>query len=445
VGTQSNQNWTGGAIFDVTGGDAVGTVFGNGNLSIGGTSNIDGDASFAGTIDDPGANSVNGTKTENHAPYTFPDQDAVIDAAVATAQGGSPIGGAWLDPRDASSFTVSGAPPTIEVLNANVSKMGSGWNSTNTPYMTHFAVKGTGSVAGGDQSVIEFDAGNLAFGRLWIENATVIVKTPPGGGTFALTDIQLFNNARLIFDASDGKATVVTGSNNAFDSSTDVGTTSPKRYDNSTQTFDALADTSTFMKFHGSASSNQWHKSAANSGSAPKDSGRGTTSGYDDWQILDSSILATVTASPNDKGIEMYSQNGNDLVVDGNSAVMSGLSDVDGDGDVDAADQTLLRKGDLTAVLAAPQNAIGFIAWSAGGELPRFDVGEGGGGGSSGVTGLFYGGWEGNLGPQGKLIGAFVGQDMDSKGAVYYDARLATLLTSARKNSEHVVFKRQLR
>lgn len=429
VGTEGDQDWTGGALFDVTGGTATGTVFGNGDFTVGGTSNINGDASFAGTITDPGANSVTGSKNAGVAPYTFPDPQPFIDAAVTDAKSATPKGGAWLDPLNPANFAISGgAPVAWESLTASTSRMGSGWNTTNTPHLKHMFIRGNATT----RTVVTYNAGNLAFGRLWIDNATVIIKTPAGGGTFTIPDLYLVNGGRLIIDASNGEASVVTGVNNAYETASNVGTSNPKRWDGSAFSTVAI---NTFAKQGGSSATNVWNQSGGSTSSSYPKQLEGTGSGYDDWVIEDDSVLAIVTPDINSKGMTMYMQGAADLVLNNGGLILPG---------VQATDLDTVKTGAHTAVEAIPGQAIGFIAWSGGGNLPRFDLNEGGGGHDSTVYGLIYGGFEGNMEPQGKLIGAFVGQSMDTKGEIYYDARLANLLSSQRANSEHVVYKRRV-
>lgn len=418
VGTSGSQRWWGGSQFAAFG-DGRGTVFGNGNLSVSGEGTINGDVRMGGTITENGARPITGSVVEGAPPVEFPDQQAVIDAVVDRANDAKGAG-FWKDPVDSIVFDV---PPTAaEALDANPVKLGTGWSSTRTPEMAHLMIRGGRGT---------LPAGNYAFGRLWLDGAILTIPAPPGGGTLVLSDLYLTNGARLIIDTRAGPMDVVAAKNNAYFYGTDVGSSGGRRWTGSGWTSGTPS-----IKLDGSSTSHIWSKTAGQGGNVGPKPARGTTAGYDDWTIRDSSVLAVVTSEPNAKGFTLYMQEGVDLVLANGARVMAGVQP----GDLDALRSTATGSAALDAM---EQNAPGLVVWSGGGYLPRLNInaGRGDGGLASSFTGLTYGGFEATLGPRGKLLGAFVGTSVDTKGTILYDARLAKLLTSAKADTHHVVVK----
>ncbi len=405
VATTLAQRWQNGATFDALGGGR-GTIFGNSTARFSGTGTVvKGDVSMAAGVDVDAPAVVDGTIVENAAPVGFPDVAAIIGATVtaATEQPASYWGDAAAD-LELDHFAVH------ETIAGSASSLGPGWSDTNTPYLTHLFVRGGSS---------SLPAGNYVFGRLWLDAAVLTIKAPPGGGTLVLPDLYLTNGARLVLDASEGPFTVVGGFNHVFENP--IGGTAALEIDG-----------------------DLWNKHAGEEGTAAADEMvkplRGSTTGsgssHDDWQIVDGSILAVVTASPSAKGLEMYMPQDADLVLANGGSIRPGL---------DPSNlKHLANEHAPPAVLDKMEtNAPGFIAWSVGGSHPRIDIATGANAGEypASFTGLTYGGFKAVIGSLGTFTGAFVGQTMTIEGAFHYDSRLADLLIDAEPGSEHAVVK----
>ncbi len=418
VATIQNQSWSGNASFDSLGGQG-GQVFGNGSLTVSGNATITGDVSMGGTVS--GAQAINGGVVQGASPVQFPDQTAIIASVIDQANNPKPAG-FWSNPKTALAQTLPVL--AMEAIDANPSALGAGWSSANTPNMKHMVIQGGNS---------SLPPGNYAFGRLWLDNAILTITSPPGGGTLVLSDLYLTNGARLIIDARNGPFTVVTATNNVYETQSAVGATNAQKWNILTSTW---SNASPSIKLDGTLSGNIWNRTGGYPSQGPKPL-RGTGSGYDDWTLKDSSVLAVVTA-PNAKGVEFFMAAAADLVLANGSRIMAGLSG----SDLPALQSSLTLGSQLDAM---PQNALGFVAWSGGGDTPRLDInaGAGAGGLPTSFTGLTYGGFEGSLGAGGSLTGAFVGYSFTTAGTVRYDSRLAVLLTTPEADTAHVIVKRR--
>ncbi len=418
VGTIQNQWWRGTAEFGSLG-NGRGSCFGNGSLTISGTAQITGEVTMSGNVTQQNQGTINGAVDDAAPPIQFPNQTQIINAVVDFANNSKPAG-YWSNPK--ATLVQSQAVTAMEVIDANPSTLGSGWSSANTPNMKHLMIRGGTS---------RLPAGNYAFGRLWLDNAVLTIESPPGGGYLVMPDVYLTNGARLIIDTRNGPLTVVTGENNAFEGT--LTATNAQRWDTTTN---AWVNSAPSLKLDGTTTSHIWNRTGGNSTGVKPD--RGTGSGYDDWTLKDGSIFAVVTPTPNDKGFEMYMQRSTDLVLANGSRLMAGVQPTDLAG-------LQARATTMPQIDAMGQNAMGFLVWSGGGDLPRLNInaGAGAGGLPSSMTGLTYGGFEGTIGVGGSLTGAFVGYSMDCSGSVSYDSRLASLLTGPADDTEHVVVKRR--
>ncbi len=419
VGTIGSQTWWGGAKFEALGG-GCGTVFGNGNLTVSGNETIDGDVRMGGTVQQNGARPITGSVVQGAPPIDFPDQQAIINAVTEAVNDPKPPG-FWKNP--VTSLVVTRPLAAAEAINADATRLGSGWSNANTPNMRHMFLRGGAAT---------LPAGNYAFGRLWLDGSTLVIKAPPGGGTLVLADLYLTNGARLVLDARDGPFTIVSPQNNAYYHASSVGSSGAVRWNGSGWVSGAPS-----LKVDGSSSAHVWNRTAGvGAGSNVPKPARGTTNGYDDWVIKNSSALAVVTADPTARGAELYMRSEVDFVLSNGARVMAGVQPND-------LAALLNPASGLGALDALAQNAPGFLVWSGGAYLPRLNIsaGHGASGLASSFTGLVYGAFEATIGPQGMLTGAFVGKTMNSKGRVRYDARLSKQLTGQDGDSHHVVVK----
>ncbi len=415
VGTTDNQSWTGGATFDTLGGGSEGSVFGNGSFTASGAgTSLTGDVDMGGTATVTSPAVVDGTVSGGAATITFPDKTAIVNAELDAAR--LQTASYWTNPQTAMTV---GAGAVREFIVGDATKMNYGrltGSNTNTP-LKHMLMRG---------GVSSLPAGNYAFGRLWLDNAILTIKAPPGGGALVLPDLYLTNGARLIIDATDGQFDVIAAKNNSY-----------KGYIGGTATLNIDGD-----KWN--SASGGTATTAAQSGSTSvekvkvlKGSTYGSGSGsHDDWQIANGSLVAVVTASSLSKGAEMYIPQDTDFVLANGGLLIGGL---------EATDLAALQNASTTmaTIGAMDSSATGFLAWSSGGGHPRLDINAGTNGGStaSSFTGLTYGGFKGTIGAIGSLAGAFVGQTMTTKGDFHYDPRLADLLVDPQPDTEHVVVK----
>jgi hypothetical protein len=424
VATQQDQIWREGSRFLNLSTQTSGSCYGNGNLTMLGTSSIAGDVMMGGSIHVPGASSITGEAVEGAPPVTFPDQETVIAAVVSSTR--TKPAAFWSNPKTA--LVQDQAVTAMEVIDGNAANLGTGWSNASTPHLKHLMIRG---------GVSRLPAGNYAFGRLWLDDAILTIRAPAGGATVVLQDVYLTNRARLILDARDGPITIVTAQNNAFFYGTSVGSTNAARWDAAQNRWVAAAPA---IRLDGTTSTYTWNRTAGQSYNTGPKPARGTTAGYDDWIIKDGAVLATVTASPDSPGADLYMMEGVDLVLANGGKIMGGIQPT-------SLSALQTRSTSDSQVGAMAQNARGFVGWSGGGYLPRLNISAGNGstGAASSVTGLLYGGFEGTLGAVGSITGAFVGYSMDSRGRVTYDGRLATLLIEPAADTHHVVVKKRAR
>jgi len=422
VGTTSTQTWLGTSKFTATGTD-FGTIFGNSTLGVSAGAMITGNAKFSGAITNAGT--ITGTKTTGAAPVSFPDQIAIVNAAINQAATNKATAGFWQDSKAnflAAGVAAGGVKPTsmerIPAAATNLNNSGETiWTGTNTMNQAHYMIRGGN---------LTMPAGNYAFGRLYLDGTILTLKAPAGGATIVVPDLYLANGARLILDATDGPFNIVTGKNNAYEGS--ISATGAETYSNGTNAFTAGTPALTMP-----GDSGIWRGESGGSDPVKKSKGNGH---LDDWQIKDGSLLAIVTSDPNAKGAELFMKTDVDLTLANGSGLLSGIQ---------ASNLTALKSSatSMSSITAMERNATGFAAWSAGGGNPRLDINTdaGAGGNPSIYGGLTYGAWPGRIGANGTLEGAFVGSTLRNAGTIIYDSRLAAAVSTADANSHHVVVK----
>lgn len=442
-GTRQSQTWQAGSLFTSIGGGGTGTVFANGNVTLGATSGgktgarIEGDVAVVGNITAGSGSVVTGNRNDAAAAITFPNVAAKIAAKVTEAKGRA--ASYWSDPQ--TSLVMNTAITKGETINANPANYGSGW-----PSQANMKSKSMALVGGN----VSLPAGNYAFGRLWLDGTIMTIKAPSGGGTLVLPDIYLTNNARLILDATDGPFTIIQGQNQAFETSTDVGystantslSTNAWKWNGSSwaQATNGKSGATNPLQItmNGTASANLWYKtggaSSADSGGPKPD--RGTGSGYDDWSLRDGGKFITVTPGVGSIGAELWMENAADLVLSNGGQILAGIN---------SASLDALKSGATTdtQIDAMVKNAKGFIAWSGGGSNARLNIDSGAGAGGSGSLfyGMVFGEYDATLGANSEFVGAFVGDNITTAGVMRFDTRLIGIATSEDLNSHHPVVK----
>jgi hypothetical protein len=418
VGTQASQFWSGGSTFDAIY-EGRGCIFANGDLTVRGQSTITGDCVIHGQVITQAGGAIDGTIEEGAPLVEFPDQQARVGAAVEAART-APLG-SWSDARN--SLVIESPVAAMESLDADATTFGSAWPAI--PSMSHLMIRG---------GAVRLPAGSYAFGRLWLDGAILTITAPSDGGRLILPDIYLTNGARLVIDARDGAFTAVAPENNSFFLGSDVGNQNGRRWSGSAWQAGAPS-----IRLDGGAAAYTWSNTAGQAGYTGPKPARGTTPGYDDWIIRDESAFVVVTSSPASKGFQLYMQEGLDLVLHNGARLIGGIQPAD----YDAVRSSATTVEGLDALGA---NAMGFLAWSAGGYLPRLNINAWGAnpGNASRFFGLTYGGFEATIGPQGDFTGAFVGTSMECRGEVHFDARLTMLVVEPDPGSEHVVAKWRL-
>ncbi len=440
VATQEHQTWSGDSTFS---GD--GDLFAGGNINVIGNAQVNGDAAVTSgnTINTGGGGTITGTQTENMGAPSFPDQQAQVDQVVSD-MANAPMSH-WTDAKTA--INVATAPTRMEIVRETSTNLdfNSSWASTRT-LVNHLAIEG-------GNMTLEGGTGNFAFGRLWMNGGILTIRAPAGGADLVVHDLYLMNGARLILDTRDGPFRVLTPRNQTDSDNGSPGyptsgssafTAGAKWAAGSTGTngWSATAVTGPSganpleAKFDGTTSGFLWVRDACQGTSLPKPE-RGTTTGYDDWTIKDQAVLAVVTPNPGAEGVDVYFNNGGDLVLHNGARIMAGVQEANL-----AALQTPATTA--AAIGAMGVNAPGFVAWSGGGDLPRFNIdADSNPVATSGsfFTGLTYGGFEGTIGDLGHFEGGFVGEFFECAGTVVYDSRLRALLARAAPDSHHVVVK----
>lgn len=445
VGTQTTQSWSNGTFSTIGGGNG-GSVFGNGNITIGTSGTINGNVASGGTVSSSGT--ITGTKTSNAAPITFPDQAGIVNNAEANAAnptvnpGSSFWGGT--DPKTfLTNLLAPQSPltrPTMEIniLSSEPSTGLSSPNPTNWNNLlgkqAHLYVKGNGTQATASTQVLTLPGSTqYAFARLWIDAATVVITAPPGGGTLVMPDIYVTNGGRLILDTSLSTAplTILNQGNNQYEF---PGNYSVNKYTPATNSWGTATTSGSTM----TGSTTAWNN---NNGPASKPpAGNGS---YDEWGITNNAFLATLTSSPTAQGAVFYNTAGTDFVMNNGGYIMGGIQT--------ANSSTLLNGAMASAqgLFSSGVNASGWVGWSGGvgSNNARFNVNaHGGSPAASGYGGLTYGAYSGVIGSNGTLEGAFVGYSMNVSGSgqVKYDPSLASRLQAAAPNTNHVLTKRRI-
>jgi hypothetical protein len=454
VGTQTNQTWSGGTFNSLSGGTGIGTVFANGNISLGTGVSIGGNASAHGTVSGGGA--VTGSTTNSAPTITFPDQAAIVNAAEANAASSTinPSSSWWggTDPKSFLASTLSSATAAtrpymeIAIVGTEPSTGLSAPNPTSWANLAgkqaHLYVKGNGTQTAASTQVLTLPGTTqYAFARLWIDGATVVITAPPGGGTLVMPDIFVTNGGRLILDTS-----LASGSpplqilNQGSNQWVSPGISGVFTYNQTTDTWSATAGTGAATdNMYGSTK--PWYSNdSVGSPTVKPAQGNG---GYDEWQVSNNAFLATITSSPTAEGAIFYNTAGTDFVMNNGGYIMGGIQ---------SSNVSTLETGAMGSaqgLFSTGANAMGWIGWSGGtgSANARFNVNaHGGTAANSGYAGLTYGAYAGAIGSGGSLTGAFVGYSMSvsGTGGVLYDSKLAGLISAGTADTNHALTKRRI-